>query len=124
MAKAYVYSTLAADTTYKEWVKTSDLHIEARSVTIKGGTGVANDRIVTPLGVRTEIDAELVEVLESNEIFKLHKANGFVTIEAVAEDPEKVAADMTTADNSAPLTDANFENAGDAVAKPTNAKKK
>ncbi|WP_019573349.1 hypothetical protein [Curvibacter lanceolatus] len=124
MAKAYVYSTLAADTTYKEWVKTSDLHIEARSVTIKGGTGVANDRIVTPLGVRTEIDAELVEVLKANEIFKLHQKNGFVVIEDVAEDPEKVAADMTSADNSAPLTESSFENAGDAVAKPTSSKKK
>lgn len=123
MAKAYVYSTLAADTTYKEWIKTSDLHVEARSVTIKGGTGVANDRIVTPLGVRTEIDAGLIEVLENNEIFKLHKANGFVVIEDVAEDPEKVAASMKTVDKSAPLTDASFENAGDGIAKPTTKKK-
>lgn len=125
MGKQYVFSTLATDVRYTEWsapIEKGALPIEGRSVHVKGGTGVANDRIVTPQGVCTEVEDEDVALLERNEVFKMHKANGFVTIQKKKADPEKVASDMTTRDNSAPKTESDYANAGDDVAKPATLK--
>lgn len=116
--KVFVFSTLACDQAYTAWHKgPGDMPVEGDPILIKGGTGVMNDRIVTPLGVMTAIDAEQVEALEANEVYKIHKANGFVRIERKAYDPEKVAADMALDDKSAPKTPADYANAGD-EAKP------
>lgn len=105
MAKAYVFSTLACDQAYTEWnASGADLKVKGRSVLIKGGTGVANDRIVTPLGVMTEVEEEDIAFLKANPAFKQHMDNGFVRIQTKSADPEKVAADMQMNDKSAPLT--------------------
>lgn len=110
MAKAYVFSTLTCDNDYASWVKGGgDLQTIERIVRIKGGAGVANDRIVTPRGVMTEIEEEDIAVLEQNEVFKLHQKNGFVQIERKSADPEKVAADMASRDGSAPLTPGDYQ---------------
>jgi hypothetical protein len=107
--KAYVFSTLTNDQRYIVWSKAdNDLPTEERSIFIKGGTGIANDRLITPLGVMTEIDESDIEVLEANPVFQIHADNGFVVIERAKADPEKVAADMETKDKSAPLTDSDF----------------
>lgn len=56
MAKNYVYSTLANDQSYTNWIPGGgNMPVESHSVFIKGGTGVANDRLITPLGVMTEV---------------------------------------------------------------------
>lgn len=116
---AYVYSTLTCDQAYTEWKQGPNDHpMQGRTVVIKGGAGVANDRVITPLGVRTEIEEEDIPVLKANEVFKLHEANGFVRIDRNRTDAEKVASDMQRGDGSAPLTTSTYEGAGEGIAKP------
>jgi len=101
----YVYSTLANNNTYIDWKKTAnDLHERGMQVTIKGGHGVANENIVTPLGVATEVTDEEAAFLEKNSAFQKHVENGYVRLEKKKADPEKVIADMNQVDKSAPLT--------------------
>ena len=102
--KLFVFSTLASDVAYTNHVSGgADLPVALPSVLIKGGAGVANDRIVTPRGVATEVTEEQVEYLRANEVFKLHERNGFVMVSESYADPDTVAADMTGRDHSAPL---------------------
>lgn len=109
--KAYVFSTLANDQKYIQWAPGGgDVQREERAIVIWGGSGVANKRLVTPMGVCTEIDEADIAFLESNEVFKLHAKNGFVRIERKNADPEKVAADMNRADPSAQKTAADYAN--------------
>ena len=94
--KLYVFSTLASDVAYTNHAAGGgDMPIDLPPVTIKGGAGIANERIVTPRGVATEVTEEQVEYLRQNEIFKLHEKNGFVMVSESAGDPDTVAADMT-----------------------------
>ena len=109
MAKTYVFSTLANDQLYTNWLSGgNDLPQKGHSVLIKGGTGVANDRLITPLGVSTEISEYDLEELQKNPSFKDHEKNGFVVVKAKKAEAEKVAADMNLKDESAPLTDADY----------------
>lgn len=102
--RLYVYSTLASDVAYTNHVSGgADLPIPLEPVLVKGGAGVANDRLVTPRGVVTEITEEQAEYLRANPVFCLHEKNGFVEIGDTYVDPDKAAADMEGRDNSAPL---------------------
>ena len=104
MSNLFIFSTLASDVAYTNHAQGGgDLPIELPPVVIKGGAGVANDRLVTPRGVATRVTEEQVEYLRQNEIFKLHEKNGFVMVSESAGDPDTVAADMTGRDNSAPI---------------------
>ncbi len=110
MAKAYVFSTLATDVNYAFYSPGGgDIPTKDRHIHIKGGTGVANDRLITPLGVMTEIDEEDIPALEGHPVFQIHMKNGFVKIEKKKADPEKVASEMNIKEPSAPLTDADFQ---------------
>lgn len=116
MAKKYhVYSKMAADVTYNDYIGGGDtLSRVAKSVLIKGGAGVANKNIITPLGVHTEITEDDRDMLLKNGIFKKHQDAGFVTIEEKSEDPDKVATNLTEGpDPSAPLTPVDFETVND-----------
>ena len=113
MANLHVFSKLSSDVTYHDWVPGGgDLPVKAFSVTIKGGAGVTTKNLITPLGVHTEITEQDAEVLNRNEVFKLHQKNGFVKIQKKDADVEKVAADMAdTSDykvSSRQLTDQDF----------------
>lgn len=111
MAKTYVFSTLANDQLYTNWLQGGgDMPIKGHSVLIKGGTGVANDRLITPLGVSTEITDYDLEELQKNPSFKDHEKNGYMVVRAKKAEAEKVAADMNLKDESAPLTDADYQN--------------
>ena len=117
---AYVFSTIANDMKYTEWVKSgNDLPMEGRAVLIKGGTGVMNSRIITPIGVCTEIDESDIPVLKANPVFAQHEKDGFVVIRTKPSEPEKVAADMNLKDPCSPLNDSSFVNQPDSVAKPS-----
>lgn len=103
----HIFSTLSANVAYQEWVPGgADIPVPGRKVLIRGGTGIAHKHLITPMGVHTEIDEDELRILQNDEVFKLHKKNGFVTIEEKYADPEKVAADMKTNDKSSPLTEA------------------
>lgn len=43
-------------------------------------------------------------MLESSHVFRLHKENGFITVEKYKEDADLIAANMTGRDASAPET--------------------
>jgi len=106
----YVFSTLTTDVVYTGWVKgNSDLPVLEKQVLIKGGSNVADKRLFTPLGIMTEVSEEELEVLENDQVFQLHKQNGFIKVEKKKADPERVAGDMKTKDQSAPLTPNDFE---------------
>ena len=110
MSKNYVFSTLANDQLYTNWIAGGgDIPIKGHAVLIKGGTGVANDRLITPLGVSTEITDFDLEELQKNPSFKNHEKEGFITAKAKKAEAEKVAADMNLKDESAPLTDADYQ---------------
>lgn len=109
MAKIYVFSTLANDQMYTNWEKGgNDVPIKGFQCLIKGGTGVANKRLVTPLGVATEITDEELGELEKNPSFVDHKKNGFITVRSKKAEAEKVATDMNLKDESAPMTNADY----------------
>lgn len=111
--KVYVFSTLTCDQRYVEYTKgPNDQPIEGASVLINGGTGVANKRLITPLGVCTEINEAQLEKLEQNEVFKLHCENGFITVRTKKADAEKVASDMKLNDLSSPLTPSDYQEGG------------
>ena len=123
MSKTFhVYSKMAADVTYNDYVPGGDIPRVARSVTIKGGAGVANKNIITPYGVHTEITEEERDMLLKNGVFQLHQEGGFVTIEGKKEDPDRVATNLTAGpDPSAPLTPEDFAGANpEQVAVPEN----
>jgi len=102
--KLFIFSTLASDVAYTNHEQGGgDMPISLPSVVVKGGAGVANDRIVTPRGVATEVTEQQVEYLRQNDVFKMHEKNGFVMVSESYADPDTVAADMTGRDNSAPI---------------------
>ncbi len=102
--KLFIFSTLASDVAYTNHAQGgADMPIDLPPVLIKGGAGVANDRIVTPRGVATTVTEEQVEYLRANQVFQLHEKNGFVMVSETYADPDTVAADMTGRDNSAPV---------------------
>lgn len=100
----HIFSTLTSDQLYTKYEQSgNDLPRVVAQVLIKGGTGVANDRLVTPRGVATSVDDSQMAVLMDVEAFTNHVKAGFLTVSDSKEDPEKVAADMQGRDGSAPL---------------------
>lgn len=111
--RTYVFSTLTNDQHYVNWEKgPHDVPVETVGVHIKGGTGIANDRLITPLGVCTEVSDAEHEMLKRNPIFQQHVENGHIIVRTSKADPEKVAADMLP-DASAPKTPSDYEGAGE-----------
>lgn len=109
-----VFSTLSCDVDYTNYTSGGgDMPVPMPSVKIKGGAGVANDRLVTPLGVATQVTEEQVAYLRQNPVFQMHEKNGFVMISEKRGDADAVAADMSGADGSAPLTVADVSGESD-----------
>jgi hypothetical protein len=109
MSKVYVYSTLTAGQEYTGWIKgAGDLPRRAHSVKIDGGANLYNKRLITPLGVVTEISENDAAFLRQNKIFQTHEKRGFVKIDAKKRDVEAVVADMEHRDQSAPDTPQDF----------------
>lgn len=112
----YVASTLSNSvdyTLYEVSKNVGEMPRPRASVLVEGGANVANKKIVTPQGVITRISDEEAGLLEQNEVFKLHKANGYVQIlDSAPKNADDAAADMTGREPAAPLVDADFEAAG------------
>lgn len=108
----YVYSTLASDQNYAVWTPLRDgSNYKVRDIMIKGGAQVAEAGlrdIITPLGVVTRVSDEDAKALEQDFLFNLHRKNGFIKIESIKEEVEKVvSSDMQLPNETqgAPLTD-------------------
>lgn len=107
----HVYSTLSNDTCYTNYEKGgADMPVVRAKVLVKGGTNVANARLITPLGVVTTVTDEEMTELERNPVFQKHIQNGFVKVEKKKYDPEKVAGSMKTRDLSAPVVPGDYSN--------------
>jgi hypothetical protein len=105
----HVFSTLACDQRYTNYTSGPDgIPLPTSDILIKGGAGVANDRLITPQGVHTEVTEEALAELEKNPVFNLHKKNGFITVQARRADADKIATDMNAKDKSKPLTPADY----------------
>lgn len=101
----YVYSTLSNDNEYRIYEKGgADIPVVKGHVLIKGGAGIANKNLITPRGVPTEVTKEQLEMLEGNDQFKMHKENGFISVDTKQADADAVAKNMTKKDKSAPKT--------------------
>lgn len=125
MAKEYfVFSTLSAGVTYTHYEKSGgDLPIPTKRIPIKGGAGIADKNLITPLGVMTRVTEEEMGYLLKNDLFTLHQKNGFITVRESPQDVEKVVAeDMKTRDKSAPIVPEDFKE--DDKAKPMTGKSK
>ena len=110
MNKHYVFSTLTAGQVYTRTVAGgADLPQTVGEVFIAGGSNISDKYLRTPIGVMTSVTDEELSLLQENEVFKLHEANGFIKVQAKPADPEKVAADMVTRDQSAPTVAEDFE---------------
>lgn len=120
MAKRiFIYSTLSASVRYAASEPGgADVPVPTDGILIAGGTNVASKNLITPRGaVITEVDADQLERLRQDEVFKLHQANGFITVSDQLEDGEKVAsADMQGRDQSAPLTPEDYDDGKDGPA--------
>lgn len=79
-----------------------------RSVLVNGGANVADKHLITPQGVVTEVSDEDLAFLKQNKMFNRMVERGFVKIEAKEAKVEKVVADMTSRDESAPLVPDDF----------------
>lgn len=105
----HVFSTLATDQRYVNYTTNPEgIPLPTSDIFIKGGAGVANDRLITPYGIATEIPEEHVAELEKNPVFLKHKASGYIQIRARSADADKVATDMNARDPSKPLTPADY----------------
>lgn len=112
----FIASTMSASVEYPLYSKAPEgakdyVPTVLKRVLIQGGANVALGRnLITSAGIVTKITEDDLALLEANDVFKVHKANGFIQIlDTKPEDAEAVAADMTTRDESAPLTDNDFE---------------
>lgn len=106
----YVFSTLTGSVKYVLYAAGgADLPVADQEVVIAGGTNVPDKHLITPRGVMTSVSDEAYSWLQDDEVFKMHVANGFISVSDKRADPEKVAGDMNTRDASAPLVDADFE---------------
>lgn len=119
----FIYSTLSANNIYADWVSGGgDLPRIEKSVLIKGGSNVADKRLITPRGVVTEVSDDDFAWLKDNYPFKFHVDGGFLAVADTNEDPEMVmgAEGMEARDTSAPLEPGDFD--GQPGAKPSDVK--
>lgn len=109
MAKIYIYSTLTSDQVYAQYTRPANGVPQVESkIKIKGGANLMTRHMVTPQGVVTEVTAEELSILRSNEVFKLHETNGFITVSEGKETSaniERAVSDMTGRDQSAPMVE-------------------
>lgn len=102
----YIFSTLSTNQLYTKYLKSeaNELARVDRTVLVKGGANVADKHFVTPRGVVTEVSDEDYALLKDNDLFNTHVKNGYITVEEKNVNVDKVVSNMTSADESAPLT--------------------
>lgn len=110
MSKIYIYSTLTSDQLYTNYrASVNGVPQVASKILIKGGANLMTKALVTPHGAVTEVTAEELAELRRNSVFNLHVENGFIKVSEAKGEVEKVAADMTGRDQSAPIVEQDEE---------------
>jgi len=103
----FVYSTATNDIAYTEYHDAASdgaLRPVKRKMIIRGGAGLPNRRtLLTPYGHGTEVTEEGLEWLLTIPAFQRHMKAGFIKHFGAKKDANKVAADMSQRDGSAPL---------------------
>lgn len=120
----FVYSTMTGGVTYNEYIRTAnDIPEIGRRVAIKGGTNVYRaNTLSTPRGVVTKVSEADMEFLMTDELFKTHVKNGYITFDSVEVDPEvMVGKGMEQRDGSSPLVPEDFAPGGIEGPKPVSA---
>jgi hypothetical protein len=123
----YVYSTMTGGVTYTQYIKTAnDIPEIGKRVAIKGGSNVHRPGTLhTPRGTVTKVTEEDMEFLLTDELFKTHVKNGYVTFDSIEVDPEvQVGKGMEQRDGSAPLVPEDFGPGGIDGPKPVTAEGK
>lgn len=108
----YIASTLTSPTRYVDWLRAGDGSlVEKRSVTIKGGFGLADKNFVTHQGaVLTSVSDDELAFLESDSHFKEHVKEGFLKVfRKGSVEGEKAADGMKLGDKSQPLNPLQFK---------------
>lgn len=108
-----VYSTLSTPmgySVYPEIAKDMNGPVEpTRVIYIKGGAGVANKNLFTPLGVPTQISDADLAILQKDPTFKKHMKNGYVKVEAKERKVEKAIVGMNLRDKSHPKVPGDYK---------------
>lgn len=107
----FIYSTLSCDQKYTlyEVMKVGALPVPTSAVYVAGKANVANKHFLTPKGMVTSVEDEEYELLQKNEVFKRHVERGYLKVEEKEFDVDKAVSDMTSRDESAPLTPEELE---------------
>lgn len=108
----FVFSTLTDSVNYPVYCKVTKDHSRIlKDIFIKGGANLAaaKGEIITPRGFVTEVTDEELAALEENEVFQLHKTNGFITVEKKRHAVEKVVENMEPRDQVSPAIPADFK---------------
>lgn len=102
----YILSTMGCGVNYAIYGKTAGgLPVVKREIVVNGGAGVINKALITPQGVVTKVSDEELELLESNPLFRMHKAGGYVKVQKSEKTDTK---DMTQKDASAQLVESDY----------------
>lgn len=124
----HIVSTLSNDQVYTQYAPGAPAaaapNVMVNGIHIKGKANIQRG-LTTSRGAITSVTDEQLALLEKDEVFQTHQKNGHVEIVRRAADPEKVAKDMTTRDESAPLNQehGDFDLGGRAAGvAPSNAK--
>jgi hypothetical protein len=107
----YIYSTMSADVLYNSLKRNNAGNIvQTEGILIKGGANVVAKRgdLITPRGVRTEVTDDQLARLEKDQLFNLHKENGFVTVDG-KRNANDVAKNMQKKDKSGQKTPVEIE---------------
>lgn len=116
----YVYSTATCDTIFTSYRNSEPGQAGSvnRQVLIRGGANLAKGKaeFVTKYGVRTDVTDEQLAFLKTKVNFQKMVNAGFLRVDERKVDPEKVAADMTPRDESAPLVPQDYDD--DSAVKP------
>jgi hypothetical protein len=106
----YVFSTLTGGHDYTIYDPNPEgVNNVIRTIRVKGGANLADRRtLLTPTGVATKLTDDEYEALQQSPVFQRHLKRGFIHVSQVEADPERVAADMETRDESSPITPADF----------------
>jgi len=109
MADFYVFSTMTQDVAYPLITRVdTDLPNIEKTVVIKGGANLINNRLETPRGVCTELSAEDMAICEMSPVFQAQKKDGFIHVEKGSVSVDKGIENLQSADESAPLTPADY----------------